>query len=399
MFETYLEGFADVINEAKSSKHITQSHLLQVYKVIEEYVKSNRLILSNAEAFLEDEVFNRREYVIYGTNIFNHANNLANKISKVNIYVKLYTNLKNEDFSILVNGGNLVSMFNIKKGLMRIINPINHKGVLMYPPEFELINIYHKLYSPIYHKEWEKIEKIERGLVKTLYHREPIIGGHINENRNMYNSLVIEWLKKRGDYILIGFNAVNILTKKEPNHGKIQIIASSVDNIITGLGKMILKHTGYHMSHKVFNARINTEPRLQKTLVDITIHETKPRTIRILEIYNSAEYELVPYVVYDNINVGYPDVLRMLLLVDMFFIRVLSSINTKNKKMAQTEIHNIFNYIKLSHSIDLSPLVESYIGINSSLIKYKKKQGLKNEFFPYIPEQYRYHNGSYRLLD
>ena len=72
----------------------------------------------------------------------------------------------------------LTMIFNVNKKIMASIKPVNIGGINMYPSEFELIEIYHKLYSPNYASEWSKLKEWEQKLVKLMYSRKKIMGGY-----------------------------------------------------------------------------------------------------------------------------------------------------------------------------------------------------------------------------
>ena len=55
MFTQYIETFDKVIEEAKKSEHIIQSSYFPIYKAIEDYVRDNKLILSNVETLIKKE--------------------------------------------------------------------------------------------------------------------------------------------------------------------------------------------------------------------------------------------------------------------------------------------------------------------------------------------------------
>ena len=59
----------------------------------------------------------------------------------VYIYVFMYTNEKNRDFTITVDGNRTAQLFNTYKPLINAIKPVKIGSINMYPPELELIEI------------------------------------------------------------------------------------------------------------------------------------------------------------------------------------------------------------------------------------------------------------------
>lgn len=412
MFIQYLKTFDDVIVKAKKSKHITQRDYFPIYEAVEKYVKENNLILSNVETLIKKEKTTFREYTIYGDNIFNHANNLANNIAKITIYVLMYTNKKNEDFSITVNGARFIQLFNIPYKLRNMIVPVKVDDILMYPPEFELIDLYHKLYLPNYEEEWGKLQDIEQEIRKQMYDRRKVLGGYHDKKKHqdqqqhksffIDNKIILNWLKGRTDYVLIGINAINILNESDDYYQKVQIITDSpVETVVNEFSNFIFQYIGFRTMHKTHSANISFEPRLEKTVVNVTLPDKKKgkRTIHLLDIFNAAQYELIPYTTFNDLNVGYPNVLRMFMLVDLWFLRILFALNLINDKALKQSAGVVFNYMGDIDKIVISKYSrELYLGVVIDLMRYKQKKSLQNTFYPYSPEQHRYQKGYYRKI-
>lgn len=196
MFEEYLDKFDEILIKAKQSKHVRNDEMDSIYKIIEEYIVKNKLIVSNSRLLADIEENKVKSYVIYGSDIFIHANNLANEISKITIHVFLFTNIKNQDFTVMVNGINTIQFYNISKKLNSLFLPVKKNKFLIYPPEFELLEIYYKLYSPLYFKDWEELEIIKNSIEKQFIDRKKIIGGlTINKKLNFDTSIIFNWLK------------------------------------------------------------------------------------------------------------------------------------------------------------------------------------------------------------
>jgi hypothetical protein len=412
MFVQYLKTFDDIIEKAKKSKHIIRKDFFHIYDVVEKYVKDNNLILSSVETLIKKEKTTFRSYIIFGDNIFRHANNLANIIAKITVYVLMYTNKKNENFSITMNGTSFIQLFNIQNRMRKVIVPVTVGGVLMYPPEFELIELYHKLYLPNYADEWDKLQKLEVDIRKQTYDRRKILGGYHNKHKHKQNQkdkrtfvdnkIILKWLKGRNDYMLVGVNAINILNDSDTYYQKVQILTSCPsEKIVSEFSNLIFQYIGFRVTHKIHNANMSFEPRLQKTVVSVTIPDPKrgKRTIHLMDIFNSPQYELVPYTTYRDLNIGYSNVLRMFMLVDMWFLRILSALNLINERALKQSVDIVFENLSNVDKISLSKYsVELYLGTYVDLMRYKKKQSLQNTFYPYNPEQTRYQKGNFRNI-
>lgn len=409
MFNQFLKKADALIAEAKKSKHVIQEHFFPIYKTIEDYVRQHNLIVSNVETLIKQDKTVFSEYIIYGDHIFRHANNLCNELAKINIYTLMYTNVKNEDFSITVDGSRLIQLFNIQNKFKPTIIPVKINNMNIYPPEFELIEIYHKLYLPNYAEEWEKIKSWEIEIRKQMYERKKILGGYQKHQKHQKqkstridNSVILNWLKGRRDYVLIGINAVNILLGDDRHYQKIQIItSSSIEKITSEFSNLIFQFFGYKTHHKTHSAHLSTEPRLQKTVVSVTIPDPRhgKKTIHLLDIFNSATYELVPYTTYEDLDIGYKNVLRMFFLIDFWFLRTLHALNFINDSSLKKSANIVFDYLeKIDEIKDDKYSREVYLGVYINLMRYKQKQGTQNVFWPYYPEQHRYIKGDYRKV-
>jgi hypothetical protein len=437
MFKSFLEQSIDsVVLKARTSEHVVQQKYIDIYKIIEDHVKEHKLIVSNVETLLNKNKTNSSSYIIYGTNIFKHANAICNAIAVVNIYVSLSTNVKNEDFEIFVDGAPMIQLWNVQPKLITTISPILINDMLLYPPEFELMSIYHKLYVPNYASEWSKLKELSLIIYDQFKDRQLIIGGKHKKQKfknssNFKNSssfknssnfkakenyskaqsgisniIILNWLKGRKDYMLVGKNAINILNNTYTEHRqdskyeqKIQIIVSSnINNFITEFKNLIKQLTGYDPYSKTYNLNLLIEPRLEKVLVSVVINT---RTIHLLEIFNAAAYELVPYSIYKDFNIAYKNVIRMYQLIDLWFFRLLAAMNLIKSSYLKTLVENIF---KTFDSIDDIPddiyELELFMGINVELKRFKQKNKISSGIYPYYPENYRYnHGGKYREIN
>jgi hypothetical protein len=410
MFNSFLTKLDGVLLDAKTSPHVVQSQYFPIYNIIEKYVKEHSLILSNAETLIKKEKTSLRSFVIYGNKIFKHANNISNQIAELTPYVLLYTNKKNEDFSLTINGTPVIQFFNVHTKIINAIQPVRIDGISMYPPELELISVYHKLYNPAHFDEWDKYHGLELDLRALLIARKSTIGGRLsNENsvnksspmHNIGNDLILTWIRSRIDCVLIGTVAVNIMMDEPHGDNKIQVITNTqLSKIAAEFGNLIFQYSGHRTTEKTHNINISADPRLQKTTITVTInHRGKKQCVHLIDIFNTAAYELVPYTTYNDIDIAYPAVLRMYQLVDLWSLRILFVLNFLNENSLKHKINDIFRQLVRIDKIKPSNYVrEVYLGTNLDVVRFKKIQGTANVFYPYNPEQYRYLKGTYRKV-
>jgi hypothetical protein len=405
MFSQFLNSFDALLEEAKVSPHVVKKDHYPIYEAIENYVKEHKLVISNPETLIQQDKSSFSSYTIYGDNIFRHANNLANAIAKLTIFVLMFTNEKNEHFTIKVNGVYMIQLYNIPRKLRKLIVPVRKGDLLLYPPEFELINIYHKLYSPHFADEWETLDTWKNIIQKQLHDRKTVIGGKPKSAVEKFsgnfidNKLILQWLRGRSDYVLVGTNAINILNESKncKYFQKIQIVTSApIDKITSEIDNLIFQFTGYRTFQKTHSANIHIEPRLKKTVVSVRLGK---RCIHLLDIFNNAQFELVPYTTFDGVDIGYPNVLKMFMLVDMWFLRILYALDIVNDNSLKSGVHAILTELDRVDTIEISKYdKETYLGSYASLARYTQKKGVGNVFYPYNPEQTRYNKGSYRTV-
>lgn len=399
MFKKALKKTEGIIDIARKSIHVSRKLIDDVKSIIDIYVKKHNLIISNI-SYLDGLGTSHPPYIIYGGDIFMHANNLSNEISKLNIYTVLYTNMKNKDYTITVEGNGMAQLFNVWPNVLKSILPLTIKGIQVYPPELELINIYHQLYLPNFVCEWDNLACSEQVIVKKLKSRRKILGGKEGKKRKKMlfdNKVLLEWLKRRDDCVLVGINAIDILLKKTPSCNISQVITDAPHKIVDGVKRLLSNNLEYDIRVKKYNIHMYLEPRLIKTVISITFKDGK--LIHILDIFNSATYELVPYSTIKDINIGFKYVIKMHILVDMWFLRILNTSNILNNSSLRISIDRLFKYFDLIDGIDETIYVtEEHIGRHEDIVIYKKKIGTQNSQQPYIPEYCRYRNGSYRII-
>ena len=65
---------------------------------------------------------------------------------------------------------------------------------------------------------------------------------------------------------------------------------------------------------------LSDDYRIRKFVISVTV---KMNTYYIANVFNSAAYELIPFVSIDGYKIGTPDVLLRFMFADIWFIRIL----------------------------------------------------------------------------
>ena len=342
-----------------------------IVNAIELYIKKHALLVS---------IKSNGSYNIYKRFIFKHANNLANELSELTKYVILYTKIVNKVFWLRIDGVIQVYFYDLDTILNQFIKPIKENNFLIYPPEFELINIYRNLYNPVYYEDWESLTIDENKLYKYLLKRKSIVVGSSDIPTGNIHQLLLQFIKRK-DIILLGDNAIKLSRNQKIHTGKIQLITNDIKRV-SSLLMDILKYNDYKPKLSKYNVELLTEPRLRKFTIRVNKH--------IIELFNTAQFELVPYHTINKVNIGDVNVLSAFALIDIWLIKRLNIITKMN-----IPINRLFNTLIQIKKIKYKGKKE-WLGCIYSLNTYfiKNMTGI----FPYTPQLYKLQKGKFRIV-
>jgi hypothetical protein len=343
MFESLPITYIDDL--IKKATEYEGSHICiykQIYDYICDFIKQHHLLVSRDKSNFP------YTYIIYGSHIFQYANMLSNELVTFTPYVRLNTVIKNKEFIIEVDGIRMVILNNIDQFFIKIMKNVYVNNNNKISPDVELVDIYHKLYSPQKYNDWEEIYKYEkyvweefnklRGMIIT----KPNVkgGGPLD-----LHTLVLEWVKSQDDCILIGDRAACILSKKNYHFtSAIQFISANVDTNIEELKKYILKISETEIIVKKHDVNLPGDFRVTKYILS-----TMKGDKYIANIYNSASFELIPYIMKAGYKIGSYTVLLRFLFIDIWFLRVLRFFNKINKNSYISNMKNTFGNVDNIH--------------------------------------------------
>lgn len=442
-----------------------RKRLSPIYESIENYIKDNSLIISQPE-FLYEDVFNLAKLnciTIFGENIFRHATKLINKISAtleeyesklpenqnpLSIdcsarWLTLRTVVAHEEINIFYDGRPLVVFKTLNRykslDIFKLLIPIHSNTgfftksqLLLIPPELELMEVYHKLYSPDQAEHWEDLLKMEFNLYEKFAHRKKeIIGGKEECSRNIVTNienvkklLVLDFLRNQ-PAILIGDWATKLMQMGidgkpfKDTFEKVQIIIDSPIEEFNELLENFLKTlTPYKPTFREEKLHIISDSRLKKYtfymngLCSVSGQKfEKP----FLDVFNSGTYELIPYRLSsefgsskdypDDVKIGSAFVLLRFLLLDIWILRVIKNLGLLTQAILETKINKLFQIIAdIKNARNFSGLIakfgqhNNYIGQYQSFIIYQKNKLLDAKFPPYAPYYWKLTNGSYKEI-
>lgn len=393
MFHALSETYVDtLIDDAKKSQH-AQLHIYDViYDHIHGFVKKHMLVMSSEP----NEAIH--SFKIYGAYIFQYANMLSNELAQFTAYIRLNTDVRNKDFTIIVDGVRMVSMRNIEPNFMKIMMSAKDSNCSILSPEVELINVYHRLYSPDMYSTWESVRQHESKLWGVFNAtRKSIIAHPVVKGGSEHVDVVLEWLNGQNGYVLIGDAAAVLLSNNARQHSNtVQFIAANPLHMINELRKYMQDFVGVNVSIKKHDMNLPDDYRIRKFVVSAKINGS---TYYIANIFNSAFYELIPFTTIAGFNVGTFLVVLRFMFADIWFMRVLRFFKTINQKRYSENMSVLYSNIDIMHSgwvnmkkISVFPM---YIGTYENEATSKKKSGT---IFPYYPAKYKIDTGDYRVV-
>ena len=221
----YINNLQD---EAKLSKIKENRDIYNKYfLIIEKYIFDNNLIISDINTLIDEESIYKNTYNIYTENSFKYSNELVNLLAKEtnSKWFSLWTQIPHIYLSIKYKDKILITINSLSiTNYHNITNPVKFKGffiekeLLFLPYEVELIEIYTKLYNPVYNEEWLNLIEIEPKLIektkirienKELIKNISFEGG--NPDIDTIKKIIIFKILPETDFILIGKWAVILI--------------------------------------------------------------------------------------------------------------------------------------------------------------------------------------------
>ena len=394
-----------------------------IWNSIEKYCSENELIISNKYVLLDktDDINNvyDKNYKIYTANPFRHANNLTNLIyqntqdKSDSCFTRLKTIREHEEFVIDYDTRVVCSIYKLQKHKSVepnvIIKPTKIKELYYMPAEIELIDIYHNLYN----MSDSSAEDFEKQLFYQVAERKEkgILGSGTCKERKkelievIKVSLVKDWLyKSKLSHVLIGAWSINwiklgfkdICTNVE----KIQIISQIEPNaLLQELKRYINEITPVKITFREQELHIPKDFRTSRYTYYISIPSEKGITEKpFLDLFNSANFEVIPYSVVDKIAIGHKWVLLRFLFIDLWIIRVIKTLGLISSDILNKKIIYLWELIEFLRSHNTT-LDISFLGTYKDFTVDKRMSNLQEKmFYPYYPYIYNVENGSLRVI-
>lgn len=356
------------------------------------------------------------------------TNNIHEKNGK---FVVMKAVIPNLEYDIFYDMRSLIKIYHIDRykniNIPQLFNAIKIDNLNYFPPEIELMDIYHKLYLPNYNEEWESILTQEKILYEYCIKNTDVITGgksadtcidckkRRNVSINNIKLLLINFLDNC-NYILIGELAKKLINdeKFDEISENIQIITENpIEQDYNIIVNFLSVYTNYGIHYKKQKLYTPKDNRIYKHTFYINYPSITSNTSdgsrgidkQFLDIYNCGTFEIIPYIEkkYNNITlrVGNLFVQLRFLLLDLWLYRVLyEHVKILDDKEFKETVKYIFDTMKLMKKKLPFDFKNKYMGINYDE-KIEKKIVISEKNIhksSYYPELSMKKSKSYKLI-
>jgi len=400
----------------------------KLWDKIDDYCITNELIVSDVAKIVGKsdtiKAIYDKQYKIYTANPFRHANNIANLLHQLvkgdpmQFTVKLKTVKEQEEFLIEYDTRAIVTIYLLQKHrsveLNAIITPIKIDKILYMPAEIELIDVYHKLYDPFFQPDYETYRDFEDLLfTQVLKRRESgIIGGGLRHDcrekkkellEGIKISLVKDWLPTQKKTVLIGpwaYDWINNSKELCANIEKIQLISEMDHNdLLTKLLQYVNQITKATITVREQELHIPKDFLINRYTYYMQIKTEKGITEKpFLDLFNCAQFEVIPYYIKDDICIGVKWVMLRFLFIDLWIVRLIKKLGLLTEDILTKKIKYIWQLVdKFRGDFDADTI--EYIGTYYDYNISKKISNIQGKMFlPYFPEMYIREHNTYRII-
>lgn len=359
-------------------------------------------------------------YTMYPRKI---ATELANVIhKKFGKFTQMRAVIPNEEYSVMYNMRGLINIYRIDRykeiPIKTLFDATEINSVLYFPPQLELIDIYHKLYLPNYIDDYDDLKNTENALFTTVFKK--IGGGKSPQSycntckvkRQMSVSQIKQLLISffhNENYVFVGDWAHSfILDDQAPDTNAVMQVISenTIDQDYKNIAMFLSKFTKYGVFYKKKKLYIPKDHRICKHTLYIKIPTFGKNSQGIdkpfMDIYTCGSYELIPFIPVminkHNLKVGNLYVQLRFLFIDMWllhFIKLLDNMSEKSQtvnpeiRLRHTYVVKTINKLKSQKTINKlkSQNYVDFIGINydekvAQKIEISQKQLKKDSYYP-----------------
>ena len=382
-----LEG---IILDAKKIIKNDRDDYIKYLKIIERFLLPNNIIIGGKLAYktlLKENIdSNDYCYELYSKKAFYKTKRLTKKLfDKFNdktIYMAV--SIDKYKYIIYVNFRPIAIFFELTEDINFIpyTSIFDKCKVLIISPELQLINIYYKLCNTIFFDEWGQLKNIEEKLRTYITKKIEYIKIPLHSKQNILNS-IIEYSK---DNVLVGVNAILLymFNLSKINNFKHKIILITQNNLMDEIDKIKKVSVKYDVANFVFEVnslKLPFDNRIKKVSVYYRFQTSTDSGIEhILDLYDTAQFELSPYNNINKMKIGSPPLILKFLLLDIWYEFM------KYKKINKSYLYNYITFSKFINNNFEKYFTTNYIGKYENYEGHLKKLSIYNSsYYKYIP--------------
>jgi hypothetical protein len=391
MFDLPPNYLDNLLVKAREITDVERMQYEAVYDVIEKYIRDNNLVVNR-------DLHRDRVYTIYTPYSVRSAIGLANAIADVCKYTRMMTSIPHREFIISVDGRYMVRMYTLEnyKGvsLAKLIQPVNVGGFRRIPPEIELIDYYHTLYSPDKVDEWEETKQLVEHI--TITSDRVKAGG--KSGPPQYKDVLMQLFEMTTDCILVGEHAIEHPSSDgfSDSSAKIQCVSADIDKDKADY-KQALDRQGAKLEFREQELKLPTDSRIRRVSGYARVFRNgRMAEYPVIDLFNCAEYELVPYTIVDGRMIGHQYVLLRFIYIDAWILKIVSALKIINAETASRLTNHMLQLADTLREEKDVPLPATFIGTWWDPIIANKKIARTSGFYPYDPYKYKESQGQYK---
>jgi hypothetical protein len=245
----------------------------------------------------------------------------------------------------------------------------------------------------------DDIEQDEEDKPKTCYEKKKDILEAIKI------AFIKDFLKGRKDIMLIGANAYNWYVNGSnfcPNFDRLQIISNlssieirnEINKFINDLGQKFKLSYGEEL-----DLMIPKDFRTKRQVFSISVKTDKGMKIKpFLEYFNSAQFDIIPGMIKDDVLLGQKYVILRFLFIDIWIAKYVFKTGHINEELFNKRIARLWEVID---GINVIPMItDLFLGIHKDYDIAKKQKNIENDvnYLPYYPNSYYNKNKKIREI-
>jgi hypothetical protein len=326
----------------------------------------------------------------------------------------LRTVIEHEEFIIDYDMRMVANIYKLQKHKsvepIDIIKPLSIKNIYYMPSEIELIDVYHQLYKM---NDVEQYLQYEELLFNQVSKRKEkgILGANCKElKKQMLESVKIDlclnWIMSTGKkQVLVGAWAYAWLAIGRAalcsNVEKIQIISDAThDEVLKSLNKYMSSYKiPFVVTVREQELHIPKDFRTSRYTYYVNVDTEKGVVEKpFLDLFNCADFEVIPYYTIDKMNIGYKYVILRFLFIDLWIIRVIRTLGLLTSEVLNKKLIYIWDLIAYFRQLDTFSSL-NFIGTHIDPAVYKKINTLNEKLYhPYYPSIYKKIHNRYREI-